>query len=196
MHADIDEEVYIRLERTMADLLVKVNPTKYGPHVVTEARCHMIYLLLHKALYATLQAALLFWRNLSSFLIEELRFKSNLYSSCIANKIINCKQCTAGWHVHDLKILHVDKNIVESIMQQLNDKYGKEEPISVNHGKINDYLGMIIDFSEQGTMSFKIQGYIDQELDEALSNMKGTASTPAANYLYETEHASSLLSVD
>ncbi len=136
MHADIDEEVYIRLERTMADLLVKVNPTKYGPYVVTEARCHMIYLLLHKALCATLQAALLFWRNLLSFLIEELRFKSNPYNSCIANKIINSKQCTAGWHVDDLKISHVDKNIVESIMQQLNDKYGKEEPISVNdHGK-------------------------------------------------------------
>ncbi len=55
---------------------------------------------------------------------------------------------------------------------------------------------MIIDFSEQGKVSFKIQGYIDQVLDEALLDKKGTASTPAANYLYEMEQASSLLSVD
>jgi len=108
MHTDIDEEVYIRLEGTMADLLVRVNPSKYGSYVVTKAGCHVIYLLLRKALYGTLQAALLFWRNLSSFLVDELGFRINPYDSCVANKVINGKQCTIGWHVDDLKISHVD----------------------------------------------------------------------------------------
>jgi len=60
MHAEIDEEVYIWLEGTMADLFMKVNPEKYGPYAVTEKGKHVMYLLIKKALYGTLQAALLF----------------------------------------------------------------------------------------------------------------------------------------
>jgi len=85
MHTDIDD---IKLEGTMADLLVRVNPEKYGPYIVSENGHHIIYLLLCKALYRTLQAALLFWRNLSSFLVDELGFTINPYNSCVANKII------------------------------------------------------------------------------------------------------------
>jgi len=37
----------------------------------------VIYVQLLKALYGTLQAALLFWQNLSSFLIDNLGFVPN-----------------------------------------------------------------------------------------------------------------------
>jgi len=55
------------------------------------------------------------------------------------------KQSTIGWYVENLKISHVDASVVESIVQQLNNKYGKEEPISVNCENQHDYLGMTID---------------------------------------------------
>ena len=51
---------------------------------------------LNKALYRTLQGALLFWKKLSSFLADELRFKANTYVSCVMNKIIDSKQATIG----------------------------------------------------------------------------------------------------
>jgi len=187
MHAEINEEIYIRLEGTMADLLIQVDPKKYGPCIVKENSKNVIYLLLRNALYGTLEAALLFWRNLSSFLVDELGFKLNPYDTCVANKMINGKQCTIRWHIDDLKISHVDPKVVEAIVSQLNTKYGKEEPISVNRGNIHDYLGMIIDYSVAGKASFGIQGYIDQIISEALLDRKGTATTPAANHLYNTD---------
>jgi len=173
MQFDIDEEVYVKLEGTMANLLMQVNPNKYGPYITTEKGCNVIYLLLRKALYGTLQAALLFWRNLSSFLVEELDFTLNPYDTCVANKTINGKQCTIGWHVDDLKILHVDPKVVDWIVQKLDQKYSKEEPISVNHGKIHDYLGMTINFFVKGKVSFGMQNYVDQIVSEAPADMEG-----------------------
>jgi len=196
MHAKIDKEIYIRLEGTMMDLLVQVNPQKYTPFVIKENHKNVIYLLLQKALYSTLQAALLFWRNLSSFLVDELEFKLNPYDTCITNKIINGKKCMIGWHVDDLKISQVDPKVVESIVVQLNNKYGKEEQISMNRGKVHDNLGMTIDYSATGKVSFGMQGYIDQNILEAPSDMKGTAAMPAANYLYNIEATSQLLHKD
>jgi len=73
----------------------------------------VLYVHLLKALYGTLQAALLFWENRSGFLIEELGFEANPYDSCVVNKTVNGKQCTAMWHVDDIKILHVEHRQAE-----------------------------------------------------------------------------------
>jgi len=51
----------------------------------------MLYIQLKKALYGTLQAALLIWQLLSKTLVEWV-FKLNEYDPCVANKMINSKQ--------------------------------------------------------------------------------------------------------
>ena len=84
----------------------------------------MLYVKLRKALYGTLQAALLFWQLLSDTLIER-RFRLNAYDKCVANKTINSKQCTIIWHVDDLKILHIDPKVVNDIIKKLEDKFGQ-----------------------------------------------------------------------
>jgi hypothetical protein len=107
MHADIDELIHVRLEGPMAELLTRVDPEKYRKYVVEENGKQVLYVELQKALYGTLQAALLFWENLSSFLIDELGFTANPYDKCVVNKMIKGKQCTIIWHVDDLKLSHV-----------------------------------------------------------------------------------------
>ena len=84
----------------------------------------VIYLRVLKALYGTLKAALLFWKKLSDTL-QEWGFKINPYVWCVANKMINGKQCTIGWHVDDLKISHVDSEVVDDILNNLDERYGK-----------------------------------------------------------------------
>ncbi len=68
MHAEMDEVVHVKLEGVMAELHVHVNPDKYGPYMTIKHGKKVMYVQLLKALYGTLQAALLFWQNLSSFL--------------------------------------------------------------------------------------------------------------------------------
>lgn len=43
-----------------------------------------MYVKLTKALYGTLQAALLFWENVTSFLVDELGFTVHPYDKCVA----------------------------------------------------------------------------------------------------------------
>jgi hypothetical protein len=161
-----------------------VDPEKYKTYFEMENGKNVIYVILQKALYGTLQAALLFWQNISTFLIEELGFEMNTYDRCITNKIINGKQCTIIWHVHDVKGLHVEQKVLDEIAVQLSKKYRQETPLTVHHGKVHDYLGMTIDYSEDGKVRFSMIDYIDGLLDEAPEDMAGTAVTPTANDLF------------
>ena len=68
---------------------------------------------LKKSLYGTLQAALLFWGNLTSIL-QEWGFEINPYDWCTANNTINRKQMTFIWHVEDLDISHENVEIVDA----------------------------------------------------------------------------------
>jgi len=56
---------------------------------------------------------------LSDTLIE-WGFELNDYDKRIPNKTVNRKQCTIIWHVADLKISHMDKRVVEDIINKLN----------------------------------------------------------------------------
>jgi hypothetical protein len=107
MQTDIDELIHVRLEGPMALLLAKVNPCLYTKYLARERGQDVMYVKLKKALYGTLQAALLFWKDLTETLTN-MGFVVNPYNWCVANKLINGKQCTIVWHVDDLKVSHVD----------------------------------------------------------------------------------------
>jgi len=145
----------MKLEGALAELLTRVDP-QYNRYMSVEKGKKVIYVELKKALYGTLQAALLFWQSLSEFLTDELGFKINRYDSCVANKIINGKQCTILWHVDDLKISHVQHEVIDDIFEKINNRYGKEAPLSKTTGKIHDYLGMTIDYSKDGKVELNM----------------------------------------
>jgi hypothetical protein len=107
MHANINELIHVHLEDPMAELLTCIDPDKYQINMVEENGKKVLYVMLWKALYGTLQAALLFWENLSKFLTKELGFMVNPYDRCVVNKVIKGKQCIIIWHVDDLKLSHI-----------------------------------------------------------------------------------------
>ena len=142
-----------------------------------------MYVLLKKALYGTVQAVMLFWLNLTGFLLEDLGFEVNPNDWVVSNKMIDGNQCTIVWHVDDLKISHVNPDVVTDILNKLEDKYrGKEVPLTVSRGKIHDYLGMVIDYTTPGKVKFSMDQYIEEMLNELPEDMKGTttSTTPAS----------------
>ena len=92
---------------------------------------------MKKALFGTLRAALLFWRRLSSQLIE-WGFEANPYDSCVVNKMINDKQCTTLWHVDHLKISHYNPEIVTSVIDMIEAEFGKEAPLTKTRGEFTN----------------------------------------------------------
>jgi hypothetical protein len=68
MQVDVDEVVHIRLEGPLAEQLAKVDPKLYNEYLVTEKGRSVMYVQLQKALYGTLSASLLFWKDLTGHL--------------------------------------------------------------------------------------------------------------------------------
>jgi len=65
MHSNMKGKVVMKLEGIMAEIMKRIDPTRYGKYTVMEWGKETLYVILSKALYGTLQAALLFWENLS-----------------------------------------------------------------------------------------------------------------------------------
>jgi hypothetical protein len=183
MQVNIDEIIHVKLVRDLVDLLSKVDPS-YSEFVTYENGKRVIYTELDKALYGTMQAALLFWKKLSGYL-EKNGFVANPYDTCVMNKTINGKQMTIAWHVDDLKISHVDMSAIEHVIEKLDSEFGKEAPLTVTRGKVHEYLGMTIDFSDPGKVVFSMIEYITKLLDDVPEELlKGSSTSPASNYLF------------
>ena len=191
------ERTHLRFEGVMVDQLVAIDPGKYQPHVRVDSKGRKyMYAECLKAIYGTLNAALLFWQLLSNDL-EGWGFVPNPYDPCVMNKTINGKQCTILWHVDDLKISHVDPEVVTKILSIINDKYGKEAPITTTRGKQHDYLGMLIDFSGDREVKFTMTDYIFEMLEEMPDSLgRGEAATPAAEHLFEVSDRSAKLNAN
>ena len=46
-------------------------------------------------------------------------FKLNNYDKYVANKMIEGKQCTIVWHVDDNKISHVNSQVVDQVIVEI-----------------------------------------------------------------------------
>lgn len=137
MQSNMKGKIVMKLEGVMAEAILKIEPKQYSQYTVKENGKDVIYVILKKALYSTLQAALLFWQNLSTQL-KEWDFEFNPWDFSVANKTIDGQQYRITWHVEDLKISHVDPKVVTTIVNILDAKYGheivggKRGPVTVN----------------------------------------------------------------
>ena len=153
----------------------------------------MLYVKLKNALYGTLQLAILFCKLLSDILIG-WGFKLNEHDQCVANKIINSKQCTIVWHVDDPKISHVEAKVVEVVIMKLTSKFRKDSPLGTSQLKVLKYLGMTIDYATKDKLKISMYKYIYKMLAELPSDMNGLAKTPAATHLFNVNPEAKKLS--
>jgi hypothetical protein len=91
---NLSGDTHLRFDEIMTELLVKIDPELYSKHIQTDSKGKkLLYAERLKAIYGTLNAALLFWLKLSKDL-EAWGFKMIPYDWCIMNKKIDNKQCT------------------------------------------------------------------------------------------------------
>ena len=183
--AENDENIVMVLRAKLAEMMVRVNPDLYRPYIIYSAKgVPMLYVCLSKALYGMLRAALLFYKKLRGEL-ESMRFKVNPYDPCVANKTIKGAQCTVCWHVDDLKISHIDPNVVTKVCDDLSKIYrGK---CKIHRGGVHDYLGMDLDYeSKPGTLIILMIKYLQKITDKWPKELTQTRACPAGDHLFTT----------
>ena len=113
---------------------------------------------------------------------ESYGFKINTYNPCVANMDINGSQMTVVWHVDDLKVSHKKDIEITKLAMYLNDIY---TGLKVNQGKIHDYLGMNLDFSEDGNVKVSMILYLNEILHDFSELLGDIAMSPAADHLFK-----------
>jgi hypothetical protein len=180
--AYMDEEVFMCLRGRLAELMVKTAPEIYRKYIyVGPDNKPVLYVKLQKALYGFLRSALLFYLKLLKDL-EVNGFKLNPYDPCVANKMVNGKQCTITWHVDKLKLSHVDVKEVDKTIEWLKSIYGDD--MRVSRGKKQDYFGMDLDYSVPGEVKITMVDYLKRVITEFPEVISGGATIPAADRLF------------
>ena len=78
----------------------------------------------------------------------------------MAKKLVSRKQLTLVWHLDNLKASHVSLKALKEFITRLNEKFGKETPITESYGEKHDYLGMMLDYSFPGEVQITMTDYI------------------------------------
>jgi hypothetical protein len=67
----------------------------------------------------------------------------------------------------------------------INDEFGKEAPLTIRRGKIHDYLGITLDYTEKDKVEIKMVDYVEKMLTDLPDEMGGEApSLAASNHLF------------
>jgi hypothetical protein len=142
----------------------------------------VLYVKLQKALYGCLRSALLFYLKFVGD-IESQGFELNPYDPCVANKMIHHKQFTMVWHVDDIKMSHDEEEVVTQMITWLKSIYG--EVMRVSRGRVQDYLGMTLDFTKKGEVKVTMIDYLKKVISDFPEEITGTAVNPATTNLYD-----------
>ena len=85
--------------------------------------------------------------------------------------------------MNDLIISHAEQAVVDKIICNLEKTYG---PMVTQKGKLLDYLGMTLDFTEKSKVHVLLDDFKDLLSKDAPEYMQGQATSPAAIFLFDT----------
>ena len=177
------------MDGELALALVELDKDRWGKHLKKIRGRWVIFVKCSKAIYGTLNAALLSYKKLIGHL-QDWGFEMNPYDHCVWNKDINGKQMTVAFHVDDMKISHVDPEEVNKVIEQLRGIYGKTDPMTVVRGEEHEYLGMTISFKFKGEVRITMYDYIQKMIDDLNPDMIGNRITAAPDNLFKTSDES------
>jgi len=107
---------------------VESDEEKWKKYVVQENGKCTIYVLCNKAIYGTMNAALLAYRKLAK-LFKSWGLIMNPYNPCVWNKDVNGEQLTIMFHIDDLLLARVQESVVTEFIRKLDREYATHDPL-------------------------------------------------------------------
>ena len=188
LKAYMEDFVTMKFTGPSVDILCEMKP-EYNEYVVTESGIRVLYVRLIKALYGCVKSALL-WYDLFAGSLEGMGFVLNPYDLCVANSMIEGKQCTIAWYVDDTKISHISPAVVTNVIEKIEEKFGK---MTVSRGTKHTFLGIDIEYKENGTAILQMRRYLEDAIMESEMAIKRSVATPAKKNLFDVSLTAPLL---
>ena len=101
----------------------------------------------------------------------------------MANKIVNGSQIIICWDVDDLKVSHIDEDVVTAFAVAMGKEFARGT--TIKRGKMFDYLGMELDFEScPGTMIVSMIKYLQKVIQEFPELIEKTTACPGTDNLF------------
>ena len=174
-----DKFALLKLEGQFVDIMCEIN-SEYIPAVRNEKEQKVLYLRVRKAIYGMIESALL-WYELYTSVLMDMGFKLNPYDHCVANKIINGKQCTIAWYVDDNKISHVEQQVLDDIIGKIEERF---PGLTIEKGDTHTFLGIKVKYMKDQKVSISMREYILESIEEFGEEISTVVSSPGARWLF------------
>ena len=184
LQADIPPDKFriLKLEDNFVEIMCQVN-NQYSKHVRVKGGKKVLYVRILKALYGMIESALL-WYKLFVTVLMEMGFQLNPYDLCVANKIINNKQCTIAWYVDDNLVSHAEEAVVSDIVSKIEEKF---PGLTITKGDTHTFIGMDMVFKQNGSLEIGLKEYISESIDTFNDDLGRNVASPAAKWLFEVD---------
>ena len=121
---DIYQNVFLKFECTIVDIILEIDPSmRHKVMYINKEKKNkrqFFYGELNQAVYGTTLSSVLFYQNLSSQL-EKCGSEVNPFYFFTFNRMENGTSITIQFHVDQLKISHVDEDMLEKYIKLLNN---------------------------------------------------------------------------
>ena len=114
-----------------------------------------------QVIYGCIESALRWYDLFLEILVKE-GWKINPYNKCIANKIINDKQCTIVWYIGNNKVSYKDLEVVTEVIDLMKKYFGD---LTVKRGNKNRFFGMNIITYPKQNIEIKMKDQLEKAMN-------------------------------
>ena len=126
--------------------------------------------------------AVLFYKTLISHL-DKIGLELNSYEQCVANTMINSSQITLFSHIDYINVSHKEESAVYVFVLKICKIFRNSTKVS--RGKVHEYLGMDINWSQDGSMIVSIIKYLQKIIGDLPEVICCTSATYVEEHLLQ-----------
>jgi len=174
LNAEIQEDVYIKLPKLVAQQMVELEPN-YKKYMTSYGN---IYIKLRKALYGLIQSPAAWYQTMHKVL-KSIGFHQSSFDKCLF--INSTNGMLVGVHVDDFLVIAKNSGHIKEFHEALLRHFSN---VSIDQSPCFSYIGLNIKInSTNQSIELSQIGYIDKIL--AKYKIRGTASSPCGKYLFK-----------
>ena len=186
MPKDDNKTVFVKLNKFESKVLATIDSTY--KKFINKNGC--IIVKLNKALYGCIESARLWYDKLSTELLN-IGFVKNKVDPCVFNRteVSDGTQTTLLLHVDDMFITSQNEDILTNVIKEIGNNY---QSLTIQRGKILEFLGMTFDFSVARKVRITMNGFINDFLSTC-KHIEGESIYPANENLFKINKDATLL---
>ena len=99
-----------------------------------------MYLRILKAIYGTVEPALL-WYKIYVSVLKDMVFQINPHDICVTNKYMNGKKCTIDWYIDYYNVSQVEHDVIDYSIIKVEERF---PGLTVTKCNLHTFLGIKI----------------------------------------------------